>query len=1327
VKYFQRLAARTNSKPTNVLRGAWAIAGHRARPLASLGATPTTNLPGIFLRPSLPAGVMPSAVVSGDFNGDGKLDWIVANAGDNSLDLYLGNGDGTAQLPIVMLLTGQSPVGLAAADLNGDGKLDLVVAEADSGTVGILFGNGDGTFQPEVQISLPATPLTVAVADLNKDGEPDLLVGIAPPTENARFAALLNNGSGQFGPPIYAPNPTSWQVVEGWELSIADVNGDGVPDVLVTGPDASGTTTQIYLGNGDGTFTPGEVVDGSSALREVPNAVLADVTGDGCPDAIDIDSVASVRIYPGDCKGNFDTTTNFRVYGVGDGGYGLAVADLNGDGHPDIITGGVQEGVGGGYGTETGNTVTVRFNDGTGYFGPAHVYRGDPGIFSLVVADLLGNGRPEIITANQDANSTTLYTNDGSGGFGAPEGGYDGFIEGSIIGPGNAPDSSVVVADINGDGKPDLALIEYAENSASQLDVTVMLNEGNGQFSAPIRSPAISPDMNISDFVFADFRKTGQPDFLAEVFGNSGTAQLIYAKNMGDGLFGTPTQIPFPAPGGYAYGTICVGDFNRDGNLDFAVATATGLTATPNQLTIYLGHGDGTFTQSYLANFGSEPNSYPRAMFVGDANGDGKPDIFVWLDAGTYGPGTPGNKDLFEFLGYGDGTFQAPRDVLQYLRAMTMVDLDHDGRLDVIDIEASICSVCGTAGIGAPQVNIYLGQPDGSFGPSTTYSPYSGFWDVFGGGNNVTHDPISSLPAFVGDFNGDGNIDVALFQQDSLGPGYVQFLLGNGDGTFTPTYDVFGLGIEMFPDLTAPNLLGDGRTALLQTPNFTASYQVLPATNAPSFQIAPTQVPVLGGADAVEISLNVPSTSDTMFSLSASNAGVQLPPLVTIPAGQLSTQVPFTLAQSVPHNRWFSISAQANGETEVAYDLPGTGSAIELFGLAVTQPIEPTFNTVQQGGVSGLWSASIQSNGDASATFQISCVGLPSNASCEFQDGLKTITVPPGGYQNTSFQISADRSTPVGAYTFGVVATDGQRTLTSPETLKVTSGPPVLSISSTQVALGMVMTGTVSPPSLITVTNSSQNSVSAFSVSFSANNQPRIGIFNQTNTCGSTLAANSSCNVSVTFTSNEPGTSTGQIAVGGQPGFTQIFLSATAVDFFFQTAPGGSGTSTVSSGQTAVVDLQVIPDVFTGPITLACSTTAPGANCGINTSTLNVANSTPLPFRITISTTGSSLVAPRGRWTTPAAPFEIVLIGCSLAMIALLLALMSGAPRQRAMVGRIFLSAVFLALALMLASCGGGTSGGSGSVGTAPGTYPVTVTGIGDGVTRSLQLTLIVR
>jgi FG-GAP-like repeat len=1303
----------------------------RATERSSFAASTTpAALPGISFRAALPAGALPSGLVTGDFNGDGKLDWIVANAGDNSLDLYLGNGDGTAQLPVIIQLLGQSPVAVATADLNGDAKLDLVVAESDSQTVGVLFGNGDGTFQPEVEISLPLVPLGVAIADLNGDHHPDLLVGVASTdTQLTYFAALLNNGSAHFGPPIFAPNPTPNEFVEGEIFSVADVNGDGIPDVMVYGDNAEGTIVQMFIGKGDGTFTAGQQVDNSGGPeRDVANAVLVDVNGDGCPDIVDVDTIALIHIFPGDCKGNFDTLTNVQVYGVGDIATGLAVADIDGDGQPDIVVGGIPGGPGGGFGTEAGDTLTIRFNAGKGQFGPAQVYRGDPGMVAVGVVDLHGNGHPDVITANQNANSTTVYVNNGLGNFGPPHGGYDGFEEGAATSPVNAPDSSFVVADINGDGKPDLAVVEFGNGFDVDETLDVMLNQGNGQFSSPIVSEALGSNtaLIVGDFVFADFRKTGKPDFLAEIFdGSAGNSpQLLYAQNIGNGQFGAAVSIPFVTQSDFGVGAIGVGDFNKDGNLDFAVATATGQMGNPDQLTVYLGHGDGTFTQSYQVNFGAGSVSevVPQGLWVGDANGDGKQDIYVWLYVDVAEPGQ--GRDLFQFLGNGDGTFQPAQKVVQNLSRMTMVDLNHDGRLDVLDIEMpSATNPEGEAVSTVPLVNVYLGQANGSFGSPTTYMPYSGSFATFTG-NNVS--APGGFSTYFGDFNGDGNTDVAVFQNDSLngGPSYVQFLVGNADGTFTPTYDVFSLGIQGLPDLTAPNLLGDGRAAFLQTPNLTASYQVIPIANAPAFQIQPAGTPVLGGSDSLAVALNLPSASATVVSLSASGPGIQIPPSVTIPAGQLSVEVPFTLGSGVIQNRWFSLTAKADGETQIAYDFPGR--AIDSF----SQVIAPDFGTIAPGQSSQLWSAGVQSNGDASGTFQTSCQGLPAGGSCEFLFGQDTFTLLGGGFQNVLFQISISSTTPGGTYKFNIVSADGEATLTAPQTIQVVVPVPIVSFDLPAVAFPPALVGSPQTQTEVLSNNGAGTmNIAGITIPSGAN------AFIQSNNCGSSLAVGNSCTITITLNTASTGTPTGILSVADNATDSpqKVPLSALVGDLAIQPATGAATTMTVSAGTPAVFSLQLVPNVLTGAVSLGCSGAISLGTCSAQPSSLSVDGKTPQSFQVTVTSTaktGTGLVAPR----YPENKLPLVLgLALFLLFVSAATANFGASARGQlaARCGRV--AALILAGALLLASCGGGSGTGSGpgsgggNPGTPLGSYVFTVSASSGGGSRSLQITVVVQ
>jgi FG-GAP-like repeat len=226
--------------------------------------TPSSGLlPGIQFRPSLPAGIMADAVVSGDFNGDGHMDFVVANGGTNDLWIYLGKGDGTFQLPRIIPLTkGLTPVYLAAASLRGNGVLDLIVAEFDTDTIGVLLGNGDGTFGIETEYNLPQAPAALAVADLNHDGKLDI-VSVMDTENNPStlgvpyLATLLGDGTGSFANPIITNNPGFFSTAQ--SIAVGDVNGDGLPDVLITGPALE--NSQIYLNAGNGTFSPGVTVN----------------------------------------------------------------------------------------------------------------------------------------------------------------------------------------------------------------------------------------------------------------------------------------------------------------------------------------------------------------------------------------------------------------------------------------------------------------------------------------------------------------------------------------------------------------------------------------------------------------------------------------------------------------------------------------------------------------------------------------------------------------------------------------------------------------------------------------------------------------------------------------------------------------------------------------------------------------------------------------------------------------------------------------------------------------------------------------------------------
>ena len=288
-------------------------------------------------------GSSPNFVLAADFNGDGKLDLAVTSGTDESVSVLLGNGDGTFQsAQIASLGSGNTnspiPKYLAAGDFNGDGKLDLVVAFEQ--TLGIFLGNGDGTFQaPIVLGSMQLGPILdpwnsitgVAVGDFSGDGKLDLALALADLPNASDFhpnfpgvSVLLGNGDGTFqAAKLLGLN----QPVNG--IAAADVNGDGKLDLML-GP--SSTNPEIVLGNGDGTFQSplqtGFLVGKVFAIGDVKANGKLDMV---FPDATN--GLISVALGNGD--GTLQNPPLNITAAVPDGA--IVAGDFNGDGKMDFV------------------------------------------------------------------------------------------------------------------------------------------------------------------------------------------------------------------------------------------------------------------------------------------------------------------------------------------------------------------------------------------------------------------------------------------------------------------------------------------------------------------------------------------------------------------------------------------------------------------------------------------------------------------------------------------------------------------------------------------------------------------------------------------------------------------------------------------------------------------------------------------------------------------------------------------------------------------------------------------------------------------------------
>jgi hypothetical protein len=227
---------------------------------------------------TLNTSTFPLYIAVGDFNGDHKPDLVVL--GDDSIDIFLNNGDGTFKGPIS---TPQGGSALGVGDFDHDGRLDLAVSQsADTNSwVAIFFGNSDGTFTEGASYPIPTQPMSVAVADFRGDGRLDLAI---PTFIGGAVSVLLGNGDGTFQSAVnYPSNVADW-------VATGDFNGDGKQDLVVSNFSDNGYPTgsvSIFLGNGDGTFKPESVFPAGFISGSV---AVGDFNGDRKLDVIDVDS-----------------------------------------------------------------------------------------------------------------------------------------------------------------------------------------------------------------------------------------------------------------------------------------------------------------------------------------------------------------------------------------------------------------------------------------------------------------------------------------------------------------------------------------------------------------------------------------------------------------------------------------------------------------------------------------------------------------------------------------------------------------------------------------------------------------------------------------------------------------------------------------------------------------------------------------------------------------------------------------------------------------------------------------------------------------------------
>lgn len=650
----------------------------------------------------------------------------------------------------------------------------------------------------------------------------------------------------------------------------------------------------------------------------------------------------------------------------------------------------------------------------------------------------------------------------------------------------NPTTSRVVGGDFNGDGKADWAV-------AMGSRVFVIPGNGDGTFGAAIASNGSSSG-SISNIYAADVDNDGKLDLV--VTGSISTSQYFVAtlKGNGDGTFQAPIATNFS---GTIPNTGVLADFNGDGAYDLAFATASGVQTL-------LGNGDGTFragSNSPLAQIGL------GAVAAGDFNGDGKLDVVVTV----YDPFTTGLDFAGVMLGNGDGSFQALVPVngsgAPFAGAITAVvgDFNHDGKLDV----ATAMQTVGATLQGIIQIS--NGNGDGTFG-----APYT-----------VPNVADVTTPLLLGDFNGDGNLDLST-------GGFIYY--GQGDGTFPTSSGRTGLPTFVL----ALDAKGDGQEDLLDD---TVSFQgstvyhqfgiELQIPPTPDFKgiVAPMSSTLVPGSS---ISFDVTAealygfTGDIIVGVTDLPNGItpSYNPVV-IKGGSGTSTITLTAASNVTLGHYTATLTGSSGSlfhsTTVPFDVNDSVGDWTGYVLTQSQNIAP--------GGKGQWQIVAQALNGFTGNIALTVSGLPPGATAGFN--------PPsinGGAGSTILTVNTAGSTPQPqVYPLTVTGTNG---------ILVHSTTVYLGVSSS----GGDFSGTVSPSS------ASVSASGAGSAAFTVAASPVNGGAGDLTLTASGMPAGVTASFSSTTIPGSSGSSTLTLtASSGTPtGTYQIYINASGSGVFHQ-------------------------------------------------------------------------------------------------------------------------------------------------------------------------------
>jgi hypothetical protein len=383
-----------------------------------------------------PESSRPYGGIASDLDRDGWLDLTIVNEDTADLRVFMNQADGSGLYhdflqPSFPVNTQASPS--EPADFNRDGFVDICVANIATSSLSILLGNGDGTFGPQQQVTVGSSPRGVAVLDVDGDGDQDIAHTNAGP---GNVSLLLNDGNGAFGAPSIFEGGGSGE----WALAAADMDEDGILDLVIGA--RSSQEIIVQRGNGNGTFT---LTEEQASGGLVWMLVVGDVNGDGHEDVVTANSTTNNgSVLLGDGTGQLAPP---QTYGADPFPLATDVGDLDGDGDLDWILSSFQ-----------GDWRIFR-NTGAGAFAFLQEVNAPSNASCALMLDRDNDGDLDLALVDEIADVVILARNGATVAAGDVNG--DGAVDvqdltAVVLGWGPCPPAGWCLPDVNRDGVIDV-------------------------------------------------------------------------------------------------------------------------------------------------------------------------------------------------------------------------------------------------------------------------------------------------------------------------------------------------------------------------------------------------------------------------------------------------------------------------------------------------------------------------------------------------------------------------------------------------------------------------------------------------------------------------------------------------------------------------------------------------------------------------------------------------------------------------------------------------------------------------------------------------------